>query len=104
IYFVLLSLISLGYSFVVPVKTLSYSTVVGYIFFSGLTTGINFFYQAKILLILQAEGDIYINSLITMGVYFLTSIVKIGCILAGFNIIIIQIGYFIINLLGTFIY
>lgn len=104
IYFVLLSLISLGYSFVVQVKTLSYSTVVGYIFFSGLTTGINFFYQAKILLILQAEGDIYINSLITMGVYFLTSIVKIGCILAGFNIIIIQIGYFIINLLGTFIY
>lgn len=104
IYFVILTILALGYSFIIPVESVSYSTIVLYILFSGLTTGINFFYQAKILLVLQAEGDVYINSLITMGAYFITSFTKIVCILAEFNIVTIQIGYFLVNLIGTFVY
>lgn len=104
IYFSILIAIAFIYPFVVHVESVSYITVVAYILFSGLTTGFNFFYQAKILLVLQAEGDVYINSLVTLVVYFLTSFIKIACILLGFNIVIIQIGYFAVNLLGTFIY
>lgn len=104
IYFGILVIIAFGYSIVVPVESVSYITIVAYILFSGLATGINFFYQAKILLVIQAEGDNYINSLVTMGIYFLTSAIKIGCIVAGFNIVVIQMGYFLVNLIGTLVY
>lgn len=104
IYFCILGAIAFAYPVVVQVESVSYITVVAYILFSGLTTGINFYYQAKIILVLQAEGDMYINSLVTMGVYFLTSFIKIAFILAGFNIVAIQIGFFASNLLGTCVY
>jgi len=104
IYFIILIIISFCYSYVISVESISYFTVVGYIIFSGLTTGLNFFYQSKILLVLQAEGDIYINSLVTMSIYFVTSFIKIICIMLGYNIVVIQIGYFIVNIIGTVIY
>ena len=104
IYFGLLVVLALFYPIFIKVDSISYITVVAYILFSGATTGINFFYQAKILLVIQATGDIYINSLVTMIMYLLTSFVKIGCILAGINIVMIQVGYFIINTIMMAVY
>ena len=104
IYFGLLVALALLYPVFIKVDSISYITVVVYILFSGATTGINFFYQAKILLIIQATGDVYLNSLVTLVTYIFTSIVKIGCIIAGLNIVMIQIGYFIINTVMIFVY
>lgn len=104
VYFVLLTSLSVLYPLFIPVENVSFLTIFGYIIFAGLSTGINFFFQSKIILVLQADGTIYINSMITMSTYLLTSIVKIMCILSGMNIVMIQIGYFAVNMLGTFVY
>lgn len=104
IYFGILLILSLIYPLIISVKSVSYFTVVLYIIFAGASTGINFFFQAKILLVLKSEGDDYINFYITLVVYILSSIIKIICILLGFNIVIIQLGHFIINLFVTLVY
>ncbi|MDD3360203.1 MAG: hypothetical protein PHW34_00845 [Hespellia sp.] len=100
--------ILLGFAFLYPVviqvESVPYTTVVCYIIFSGLVNGLNFFFQAKIILVLQASGEMYINNLVTMGVYCLTSAIKIGCIMLGLNIVFIQVGFFLANICGTFIY
>ena len=102
IYFVILLLLAVLYPIIVEVSSVSYWTVFGYIIFAGATTGVNFFYQSKIILIMRAEGDMYYNSLFTMVAYLITSAIKIVFILAGYNIVLIQFSFFVINLL--FIY
>lgn len=104
IYFGILASLAFLYPVFVPVNDVSFWTVVLYIFFAGASTGINFFYQAKILLVLQAEGDGYINFYASLGVYLLSSIIKIGCILAGLNIVYIQAGHFLVNVAVTGVY
>lgn len=46
----------------------------------------------------------YLNSSVLLVTYILTSIVKVFCILAGYNIVIIQLGFLTINMLGTLVY
>lgn len=104
IYFLILAAIALLYPILVPVESVSFLTIFSYILFSGITTGLNFFFQAKVLLVLRAEGDMYINSFMTMGTYLGSTIIKILCIMQGYNIVVIQIGYFAVNLLGTLVY
>lgn len=100
--------ILLGLSFIYPllveVNAVSFFTVVLYILFAGASTGINFFFQSKLLLVMQAEGDEYINSFMLLAVYVFSSAVKIMCILMGFNIIYIQLGHFIVNMCATLAY
>lgn len=93
IYFVILLLLAVLYPIIVEVSSVSYWTVFGYIIFAGATTGVNFFYQSKIILIMRAEGDMYYNSLFTMVAYLITSAIKIVFILAGYNIVLIQFSF-----------
>ncbi len=101
IYFILLFSLAILYPLIIHVEDVSFLTVFGYIVFAGLTTGINFFFQSKIILILQADGTVYINSMIVTVTYLLTSIVKIVCILSEMNIVLIQFGFFAVNMIGT---
>lgn len=101
IYFILLFSLAILYPLFIHVENVPFLTVFGYIVFAGLTTGINFFFQSKIILILQADGTVYINSMIVTVTYLLTSIVKILCILSELNIVLIQFGFFVVNMLGT---
>ena len=59
VYFGILLGLSLLYPIIVHVDSVPYLTVVLYIIFAGASTGINFFFQAKILLVLKSEGDDY---------------------------------------------
>lgn len=104
IYFILLLGISLFYPLVVEVNDLSYLMVVTYIILSGATTGVNFFYQSKVILIMQAEGSVYYNSLFAMISYLLISAIKITLIYHGMNILWIQAGFFLVNLLVMYLY
>ena len=104
IYFAILISLSLIYPIVVNVSNVSYITVVLYILFAGASTGVNFFFQAKILLVLRSEGDGYIESFVALFVYILSSIIKIICILLGLNIVLIQLGHFLVNLAVTLAY
>lgn len=104
IYFILLLGISLFYPLVVEVNDLSYLMVVAYIILSGATTGVNFFYQSKVILIMQAEGSVYYNSLFALISYLLISAIKITLIYYGMNILWIQAGFFCVNLLVMYLY
>lgn len=104
IYFILLSIIGVGYALVVPVHGYSFGFVFMYIIFSGALTGINFFYLGKLKLLLSAKGDEYLVTVLTMCTFLATSTMKIILIGMGVNIVILQACYLIINLLVTFIY
>ncbi len=104
IYFVLLAILSIGYALIVKVEAMLFFEVCLYVLITGATNGINFFYLAKLKLIISAEGDEYIVSVLSMVAYVLTSVAKIVLINFGINIIILQLSHFIINLGITGIY
>lgn len=101
IYFGLLFLLASFYPLVMQVESMSYFMVFLYIIIAGATTGVNFFFVAKIGIVINAMGDVYWTSIIQFFVYILTSISKIFCILQGYNIVVIQLCYFAVNMLYT---
>lgn len=104
IYFALLVIVSIGYALVVNVETMVFIEVCVYVVITGAASGINFFYLAKLKLLLRAEGDEYIISAMLMVAYILTSAIKIFLISQGANIILIQVFHLGINLGITAIY
>lgn len=103
-YFILLLCLSILYPLFIDVTAISFSTVFMYIFLGGITTGINFFYQSKIVLIMRADGNIYYVNLFTLLTYLLTSAAKIWLILLKENIILIQFSYFLVNFFMIYCY
>lgn len=101
IYFGLLFLLAGFYPLIMHVDGMSYFKVFLYIIIAGATTGVNFFFVAKIGIVINAMGDVYWTSIIQFFVYVLTSVSKIFCILQGYNIVVIQFCYFLVNMLYT---
>lgn len=77
----------------------NYWEVFGVIIFNGMGGAINFFFQGKYHLLLQAEGKNYIKINLTTVVYVLSSIVKIILVYAGFGIVALQVAFFVLNLM-----
>lgn len=69
------------------------------IVFTGLSGAINFLFQGKYKIFLMAEGKNYIITNITTVLSVISSLIKVVLILQGFNIIVIQFCYFMVNLL-----
>lgn len=104
LYFVALFVLAVLYPIFVVVKSADYLTVFAYILLSGMMAGVNLFLVAKIILVMNAEGDTYIQSIILMITFVFASITKIICMRAGANILIIQASYLITSLAFTGIY
>lgn len=104
LYFVVLTVLAGVYCLGVPISTINAFQVALYIMVSGALTGVNFFYLAKLKLLISAEGDQYIVSTITMVTYLVSSVTKITLIYLGFNIILIEAVFLVINLASTFVY
>lgn len=104
IYFAALVVMAAIYSIAVPVESMAQRWVFVYVIVSGALTGINFFYFAKLKLLISAEGDQYIVSTMTMVTYLISSALKIAFIYAGFNIIAVECAYLAVNLLATAVY
>ncbi|PWM44239.1 MAG: sugar isomerase [Clostridiales bacterium] len=77
--------------------------VFGVVFFTGLNSVINFALQEKYKLLLDASGKKYITTNTQTLITTLSSVAKIVLLLMGFNILGIQISFFIINLLQVLI-
>lgn len=103
-YLGLLFLLSILYPLFVEINNISFLTVFLYVFLGGLTTGINFFYQSKIVLLMRADGNMYYFNIFTLLAYILTSAVKIWLIMLGENIVLIQFSYFLINVFMIYCY
>lgn len=104
IYFVLLFVIAVGYAWIVPVDTMVFLEVIGYVIISGALNGVNFFYLAKLKLLISAEGDEYIVSILSTVTYILTSVAKIILIAQSVNIILLQVCQFLIHVAVMLVY
>lgn len=69
------------------------------ILFNGLSGVINYFFQGKYRILLQADGKSYVLSNASTIVYLTSSIVKIIILTSGLNVVIMQFSYFLVNLL-----
>ncbi|MEQ3038635.1 polysaccharide biosynthesis C-terminal domain-containing protein [Thomasclavelia ramosa] len=94
-------------AFVYPVfveTSISYFIIFFIIIFSGLGNSINFIYQGKYKILMQAEGYSYVINVITTVIQIAICVVRIILISAGFDIITVQISYFLICILQMLIY
>lgn len=95
-FFVILAL-----TFVFPLtleSSLPRSDIMWVIFLSGMPGVVNYYFQGKFRLLLQAEGKSYILTTLTTVIHVFTSISKILLLLNGFDIVALQIMYLFFNL------
>jgi len=104
LYFIALTVLGTIYALAVPVESVTKWEVFVYVLVSGALTGINFFYLAKLKLLISAEGDQYIVSIVTMVTYIVSSIIKIVLIYCGAHIIVVEAAFLFINLSATGVY
>ena len=97
----------IGLAFIYPLyvhSNISYWMVVGIILFGGFSNCINFFYQGKYKILMQAEGYSYICTNITTVVNIITNVVKVILLLRGYNVLVVQFAFFLIGILQMLIY
>ncbi|MBZ9687730.1 sugar isomerase [Clostridium estertheticum] len=98
--FYLLAVLTMSIVYSVCIKSeINNVSVFLVILLTGMVGVINFFFQAKFKLLLTAEGKGYIVTNIGIIINILTNITKITLLMLGYNIILIQLAYFIINVL-----
>lgn len=95
-YFIGLVLICLVYPFAVD-SSLSFFTVVGAVFFSGIGNVVNFYFQNKYVVLLQTDGKLYAISNLTLIVSVLNSLTKVLLISLNFNIVFILAATFVLQ-------
>lgn len=103
LYALAVAILAFAYPFIVD-SDIPYWTIVGIIMFGGLANCINFFYQGKYKILMQAEGYNYISINITTLVNVLTSLAKVVLLLLGYNVLAVQFSFFVINLLQMAVY
>ncbi len=94
-------------AFVYPflVKTeLSYWLIVTVILLGGLGNCLNFLYQGKYKILMQAEGYLYISTNLTTIFNIAVNVVKAILLVLGYNVIMVQLSFFIINILQMLLY
>ncbi len=97
IYFFVVLVVAFLYPFIVK-SGISRAVVFLIFFFIGMGNVINFWFQAKFRLYLEAEGKNYILISVNTCVYVLQSIAKVVFFCNGFSIVMVQAVCFIINL------
>ncbi len=91
------------YPFCVKVS-LSYLTVFFLILFQGLSGVVNFYFQAKMKILLEADGRKYVVANANFVVYLLTSAAKILIVTFGQSVMWVQVSVFAISLLQMIFY
>lgn len=99
--FVYLGLIVL-FAIIYPIainSEIDYFTMIAIIILNGLGGVINFFFQGKYRILLQAEGKNYVLTNLASCVHLLTGISKIVLMLLGCNVVVLQFAYFLVSVL-----
>lgn len=104
IYFGILTAVSIVYSLIIRVDQMPWHMVLLYILITGTMGGANYFYLAKLKLLISATGDSYIDNVMLTATYVLTSVLKIVLIHFGIHIVILQVGTLAISVLVTLAY
>lgn len=83
---------------------LSYGLIVAVILFGGLGNSLNFLFQGKYTILMQAEGLSFVSTNITTVVNVLINLSKAILLTLGFGVIEVQVAGFVISLLQMGIY
>jgi len=95
------------FAFVYPLfikVSLPYWMVFCIVLCSGLSNSLNFLYQGKYKILMQAEGKSYIISNFFTITSVLSSLSKAVLLVMGFNVLAVQFAFFVVNLLQMFMY
>ena len=98
IYFVLVLLLGLVYPLFVK-TSIPYSTVAIVVFLNGAGSIWGFFVQAKYVLLLKAEGKLYILNILSIITSVLKNVGKIVAIYLGYDLIVVYIVQFAVTVL-----
>ena len=91
-----LGIVVMAFLYPVIVSTnIPYMTVAGVILLGGLGGSFFYFYQGKYILLMQAEGYSFVTQKINILINILTSVAKIALLLTGFNVIAVQVSFFL---------
>lgn len=96
IYFFCVLILAIGYPLIVKTE-ISTPTIVLVILLQGMSGVLNYFFQGKFRILLQAEGKNYILTNLFTIVQILVGFGKVVVIALGFNVVAVQTVYFIIN-------
>ncbi|AKG34075.1 lipopolysaccharide biosynthesis protein [Paenibacillus durus] len=99
-FYYLLSVIAIAAIYPFAVKSeLGMWQVMGIVLFNGLGGAINYYYQGKFRVYLQAEGKSYVDtSVVTIG-NIINNLVRIVLLLQSVDIVLVQASYFAVTLL-----
>ena len=86
IYILAVVILAFVYPFFVETE-LAYGLIVGIILFGGLGNCINFLYQGKYKILMQADGHLHVSTNITTIFNVLTSLPNVALLLMGFNVL-----------------
>lgn len=100
LYLAVVIMLTIGYPLIVH-STIDPITISSIILMVGLGGVINFFFQNKYNVMLQAEGKNYIISNLNTVIYILTSISRIVLLQLGFNVMIVQSAFLIFHVVQT---
>ena len=103
IYFICVVLFAAIYPFCIT-TSLNHISVILLILFEGMGGVISFWLVAAIKQVLIADGRNYIIANITMLVRVSTSIAKIIIISLGYDVVLVQASWFVINCIQVFVY
>lgn len=98
VYLLLVILLAIIYPLIIK-TTISYKIVSLVVLISGLPGVVNYYFQGKYKILLQAEGKTYIITNLTTIITILTSAGKIILLLLGFGVIAVQSLYLVLSLL-----
>ncbi|MGN1195092.1 MAG: sugar isomerase, partial [Acutalibacteraceae bacterium] len=97
-YLAAIAVFSLVFPFIVSTEVPTV-TVILIIVFNGLGNVINYFFQGKYLLFLQAEGKTYIQTGITMATNIFRNVAKIVLMSIGMDVVFVQAISMVVSLI-----
>ncbi len=103
VYFAIVLVLSIVLPFVLN-TSVGFWTIAFYILFEGLTSVVSFYFINTWVSFLNSKGDTYVVNGLTLLNKVLCYGVKIVLILFGFNIALIQVGYFLVSILQVILY
>ena len=96
-YFAIILFLSFLFPFTIETE-MSRSAVMWVVFLSGMPGVINYYFQGKFKILLQAEGKTYFLTNLATIIYIFTSVSKIILLLNGFGLIALQVMYLVFNI------
>ena len=99
IYLIALLFFTVAYSLTVSAETLATSEIALVVLLSGLPSVLNFYVQAKLTLVLQADGRGYVLTNLSTVFHIVSSLAKVLLLNLGCNVVVLQAAHLVICLI-----